>query len=288
MLVTAVPHPRGIAREPLGPRHADSSRPGAGTRRPSATRSASWSAGLGRRDRVHSLGNPARTAPRGPRPDRRGRPRPRPPARQGGSGQHVPAAGQWRALLLTLWVTGARMESVLRLRWHDVDWPAGRVLSRAPDLKQRKDTRPDIRRALLCPARIRGGDPGLLPWNDNRRTLSPPLVPRDSAGGQHRGALPEARRTRARLHGELPAVRLPCVSVRPCPAQPGEPQLAEPDGPHLRGDDGALPAVGRAPNDRLPRLPCADVGRRRPEGKQPRNAGEDSEDDGVPGGESVT
>jgi len=77
----------------------------------------------------------------------------------------------WRALLVVLWVTGARIGAVLRLHWEDVDWETGRVLSRASDLKQRKDTRPEIRGALPYLVKIRGGDPRLLPWNLSRRTL---------------------------------------------------------------------------------------------------------------------
>lgn len=79
----------------------------------------------------------------------------------------------WRALLVTLWVTGARIGAVLSLRWEDVDWEAGRVLSRAADLKQRKDTRPEASGALPALIKIRGQDPRLLPWNHNRRTLYP-------------------------------------------------------------------------------------------------------------------
>ncbi len=77
----------------------------------------------------------------------------------------------WKALLVTCWVTGARIEAVLRLRWQDVDWQTGRVLSRASDLKQRKDTRPEISGALPYLRKIRGVDPRLLPWNHHKRTL---------------------------------------------------------------------------------------------------------------------
>jgi len=83
----------------------------------------------------------------------------------------VTAGDWWRALLVTAWVTGARIDSILRLRWQDMDWEAGRILSRAADLKQRKDTRPEIAGALPYLARIRGEDPRLLPWNHNRRSL---------------------------------------------------------------------------------------------------------------------
>jgi len=77
----------------------------------------------------------------------------------------------WTALLVTAWVTGARIDALLRLRRPDVDYQTGRVLSRAADLKQRKDTRPEIAGALPYLERIRGADPRLLPWNHHRRTL---------------------------------------------------------------------------------------------------------------------
>ena len=38
-------------------------------------------------------------------------------------------------------------------------------------MKQRKDTRPEIDGAQPYLAKVRGGDPRLLPWNRNRRTL---------------------------------------------------------------------------------------------------------------------
>lgn len=89
----------------------------------------------------------------------------------------------WRALLVTLWVTGARIDAVLRLRWEDVDFDAGRVLSRAPDLKQRKDSRPEIRGALPYLIKLRGADPRLLPWNHDRRTLYPSFHAIQQAAG---------------------------------------------------------------------------------------------------------
>jgi integrase len=77
----------------------------------------------------------------------------------------------WRAFFVTAWVTGARVEAMLRLRWEDVDHASGRVLSRAADLKQRKDSRPEISAALPFLLKVRGIDPRLLPWNHDRRTL---------------------------------------------------------------------------------------------------------------------
>ena len=81
------------------------------------------------------------------------------------------AGDWWQALLVTAWVTGARVDAILRLRWADVDYQTGRVLSRAADLKQRKDTRPEIAGALPYLEKIRGDDPRLLAWNHHRRTL---------------------------------------------------------------------------------------------------------------------
>ena len=81
------------------------------------------------------------------------------------------AGDWWRAMFTTCWVTGARIDAILRLRWEDMDWKAGRVLSRAQSTKQRTDTRPDIRAALPYLEKIQGSDPRLLPWNHAERTL---------------------------------------------------------------------------------------------------------------------
>ncbi len=77
----------------------------------------------------------------------------------------------WRALLMSCWVTGARIDAILRMRWEDLDFETGRVLSRAADLKQRKDARPEIRGALPYLLKIRGYDPRLLPWNHPKKSL---------------------------------------------------------------------------------------------------------------------
>ena len=83
----------------------------------------------------------------------------------------VTQADWWRALLMTCWVTGGRIDAILHMRWEDVDFETGRVLSRAADLKQRKDTRPEIRGALPYLEKICGSDPRLLPWNHSKRSL---------------------------------------------------------------------------------------------------------------------
>jgi integrase len=77
----------------------------------------------------------------------------------------------WQALLVTCWVTGARIDSILRFRWENVDFDTGRVLARAADLKQRKDSRPEIAAALPYLEKIAGSDPRLFPWNHDNRTL---------------------------------------------------------------------------------------------------------------------
>jgi integrase len=89
----------------------------------------------------------------------------------------------WTALLMTCWVTGARIDAILHLRWDDVDWQSGRVLSRAADLKQRKDTRPAIAAALPYLTKIRGADPRLLPWNHDKRQLYDQLYRIQRAAG---------------------------------------------------------------------------------------------------------
>jgi len=77
----------------------------------------------------------------------------------------------WQALLVTAWVTGMRVDSILKLRWEDMDFAAGRILSRAGSVKQRADNRPDIGGAMPYLLEIRGADPLLLPWYHNKRTI---------------------------------------------------------------------------------------------------------------------
>lgn len=77
----------------------------------------------------------------------------------------------WRALFATAWVTGARISAILKLRWQDLDFETGRILSRASTTKGRKDVRPDIKAAMPYLEKICGGDPRLLPWNHAPRTL---------------------------------------------------------------------------------------------------------------------
>ena len=97
----------------------------------------------------------------------------------------ITPADWWRALLWTCMATGARIGAVLKLRWEDVDFGTGRVLSRAADLKQRKDSRPDISAALPFLLKIRGADPRLLPWNHDRRSLYPQFHRIQKAAGVH-------------------------------------------------------------------------------------------------------
>jgi integrase len=97
----------------------------------------------------------------------------------------VTQADWWRALLMTCWVTGARIQAILRMRWEDVDLDTGRVLSRAADLKQRKDTRPEIRAALPYLEKIAGSDPRLLPWNHSKRNLYTEFARIQEAAGIH-------------------------------------------------------------------------------------------------------
>ena len=91
----------------------------------------------------------------------------------------------WQALLVTCWVTGARIESVLRFRWENVDFATGRVLARAADLKQRKDARPEIAAALPYLQKIAGSDARLLPWNHNKRTIYTEFYKIQKAAGIH-------------------------------------------------------------------------------------------------------
>ncbi len=99
--------------------------------------------------------------------------------------ENVTPGDWWQALFVTCWVTGARIESVLRLRWENVDYKTGRVLARAADLKGRKDSRPEIRAALPYLEKIAGADGRLLPWNHNKRSLYAEFYRIQKAAGIH-------------------------------------------------------------------------------------------------------
>jgi integrase len=91
----------------------------------------------------------------------------------------------WRALLVTLWVTGMRIGSVLALRWEDVDLDAGTALSRAKHNKAKKDQRIDLAPAVELLRKLKGFDPRVFPWDVDRSALYTQFERLQVAAGIH-------------------------------------------------------------------------------------------------------
>ncbi len=91
----------------------------------------------------------------------------------------------WRTLFATLWITGARIDAVLRMRWQDMDSETGRKLSRAASTKQRADTRPDIRAAMAAPGEGWRGDLGSC-----HETMLSGRYTANSSGSRNRPKMP--------------------------------------------------------------------------------------------------
>jgi integrase len=86
--------------------------------------------------------------------------------------QPYPAADWWRALLMTAYLTGWRIGSLLALRRDDVDLEAGKAVSLAEHNKGKRD-----QAVLLHPVavehlkKLAGFDPHVFPWNHRRATV---------------------------------------------------------------------------------------------------------------------
>lgn len=105
------------------------------------------------------------------------------------SDQHYTAEAFWQALLFMAWITGMRKTAMLSLRWDDLDFDAGIVLSRYRDNKQKRDQRHKIRDAVpllrdLFDVR-KPGDGRVFPWNHCIPTLDRTLVRIQQAAGIH-------------------------------------------------------------------------------------------------------
>jgi integrase len=84
----------------------------------------------------------------------------------------VPLADWWRALLVTAYMTGWRIGSLLALRWEDVDLDAGTALSRAEDNKGGRDQLVPLHLVAVAHLRkVRTFSTVVFPWDHSRRTL---------------------------------------------------------------------------------------------------------------------
>jgi integrase len=81
-------------------------------------------------------------------------------------------ADWWRALLVTAYMTGWRIGSLLALRREDVDLETGFALSRAADNKGKRDQRVPLHPLVLEHLRmLTSFSPLVFPWNNARRAL---------------------------------------------------------------------------------------------------------------------
>jgi integrase len=94
-------------------------------------------------------------------------------------------ADWWKALLMTLWVSGMRIGAALALRWDDVDLEAGTAMSRARHNKAKKDQRVDLKAAVTLLRALKGFDPRVFPWDRDRTSLYGHFERLQSAAGIH-------------------------------------------------------------------------------------------------------
>lgn len=86
--------------------------------------------------------------------------------------QPFSAGDWWRALLVTAYMTGWRIGSILSLRWDDVDLDAGTALSRAADNKGKRDQLTPLHPVIVDHLRrLASFSPVVFPWQHCRRGL---------------------------------------------------------------------------------------------------------------------
>jgi integrase len=83
-----------------------------------------------------------------------------------------PAADWWRGLLVTAYMTGWRIGSILALRREDVDLDAGTAISRSEDNKGARDQLIPLHATVIQHLRrLPSFGPTFFPWNVGRRLL---------------------------------------------------------------------------------------------------------------------
>ena len=86
--------------------------------------------------------------------------------------QAYPPADWWRALMVTLYMTGWRVGATLALKRADIDFSKGTALTRAEDTKGNRDQRVPIHPEVLRHWRLLPGFTAeLFPWPHHERTL---------------------------------------------------------------------------------------------------------------------
>jgi len=78
----------------------------------------------------------------------------------------------WRALIMTLQMTGWRIGEVLALEWDDVNLDTGMAITRASDNKGKRDEIVRLHQTVLDHIEpLRTFHPNVFPWEHNRKTL---------------------------------------------------------------------------------------------------------------------
>ena len=81
-------------------------------------------------------------------------------------------ADWWRGLLMTAYMTGWRINELIRLQWRDVDLGAATAITRADDNKGRRDEQIPLHPVVVAHlGLLQGFEPDVFPWPHDRRTL---------------------------------------------------------------------------------------------------------------------
>ena len=100
--------------------------------------------------------------------------------------QPFAAADWWRALIVTAYMTGWRIGSIMALRWDDVDLTAGTALSRAADNKGKRDQLTPLHPIIVDHLRrMASFSPVVFPWHHARRALFTEFGDMQAAAGVH-------------------------------------------------------------------------------------------------------
>lgn len=101
-------------------------------------------------------------------------------------GQNFTAADWWRALLVTAYMTGWRIGSLLALRREDVDLAAGTAVSWAADNKGKRDQQVKLHPVVVEHLKkLPAFSPFIFPWNHDERGLYDEFARIQKAAGVH-------------------------------------------------------------------------------------------------------
>ncbi|HEV3261872.1 MAG TPA: site-specific integrase [Gemmataceae bacterium] len=100
--------------------------------------------------------------------------------------QPYPAADWWRGLLVMAYMTGWRISELLAVSRTDVDLDAGTAITRWEDNKGKRDDKAKLHPVVVEHLRkLTSFDPGVFPWNHDRRTLQTEFANIQEKAGIH-------------------------------------------------------------------------------------------------------